>query len=110
MADQESVSDPVPSLPRVMTPKMVAEVWFCSETHVRKLIASGELRAFKVGNSLWRVLGTEVEKFERRHLVSPQARREPGGEDPEPNEPQARATRLDPMTRARLDNLRRNRP
>ena len=29
------------ALPRVMTPGMVAEVWHCSERHVRNLIASG---------------------------------------------------------------------
>ena len=52
------------ALPRVMTPLMVAEIWHCSERHVRNLIASGELPSFRAGGKLIRVRGEDVEAYE----------------------------------------------
>lgn len=45
------------SLPRVMTPGMVAELWHCSERHVRNLIATGDLPSFRLGGKLLRIRG-----------------------------------------------------
>jgi len=59
-----------------MTPKMVAERWHCSEKHVRKLIATGQLPHFKAVGKLIRLLKTEVEAFERQstdvHATTPE--------------------------------------
>lgn len=51
-------------LPRALTPRMVADLWHCSERHVRNLIASGELPSFRLGGKLLRVRGEDVEAFE----------------------------------------------
>ena len=50
--------------PNVFTPATLAAWWECSERHVRNLIDSGELRAFRLGGKLWRIRPQEVEAFE----------------------------------------------
>ena len=55
---------PEPS--RVMTPRMVAERWECSERHVRNLLEQGLLPYFRLGGKLIRILREDVAEFERR--------------------------------------------
>ncbi|MDX0911897.1 excisionase family DNA-binding protein [Sinorhizobium medicae] len=50
---------------RPFSPKTLAEHWDCSERHVRNLIASGEIRAFRLGGKLLRIPWDEVDRFER---------------------------------------------
>lgn len=40
---------------RPYTPASLAEEWACSERHVRNLIATGELEAFRLGEKLLRI-------------------------------------------------------
>lgn len=47
------------------TPKSLADHWECSERHIRKLIASGELPAFRLGGKLLRIKPEDVERFEQ---------------------------------------------
>lgn len=49
---------------RALTPAMVAERWMCSERHVRNMIATGELPAFRLGEKLLRIRPEDVEAFE----------------------------------------------
>lgn len=55
----------------VLTPAMVADLWMCSEKHVRNLISSGELRSFKLGDKLLRILGEDVIEFMTRGASPP---------------------------------------
>lgn len=66
VARHTPVSPRSADLSRPYTIAKLAERWRCSEHHVRQLIASGELRAFRIGAKLWRVPAAEVEDFERR--------------------------------------------
>lgn len=68
----------------VMTPKMVADRWMCSEQQVRKLIASGQLPHFKAGGKLIRLLKTEVEAYEWRTNGGSPASRENSASSGEP--------------------------
>jgi len=47
------------------TPKMLAERWACTESHIYNLIASSALRSFRVGARLVRVSVEEVHRWER---------------------------------------------
>lgn len=49
--------------PRPLTIETVADRWECSPSMVRKVINSGELGHFRVGN-LIRILAVDVEKYE----------------------------------------------
>lgn len=49
---------------QVFTPASLAERWECSERHVRNLIATGELRSFRLGGKLLRIRKEDVESFE----------------------------------------------
>ncbi len=53
----------------VYTPKMLAERWACSETHVRTLVRQNKLRAFRLGGKLLRIPEDAVEEFERGHTT-----------------------------------------
>ncbi len=44
--------------------KTLAERWGCSESHVRSMIAAGELKAFSIGGKLLRIAALEVERKE----------------------------------------------
>lgn len=53
------------SLPeRPYTPDTLAQRWTCTPQHVRKLIRTNMLRAFRIG-SLLRISADEVERYER---------------------------------------------
>lgn len=41
-----------PNKPQAFTPAMLAERWGCSERHIRKMISTGDLPAFRVGKLL----------------------------------------------------------
>lgn len=97
------------ALPRVMTPKMVAQEWGCTEHHVRKLIRNGELPSWRAGGTLIRVFGSDVEEYECRQrgksLTSAKSADTPShGETPAES---GTVTRLAPLTRARLNSVRR---
>ncbi|TPW26838.1 helix-turn-helix domain-containing protein [Pararhizobium mangrovi] len=47
----------------VYTPRTLAAEMACSERHVRNLIASGQLRAFRFGGKLLRIPKDAVEEF-----------------------------------------------
>ena len=49
----------------VLRPSDVAELWHCSEAHVRTLIRTGKLPAFRIGSKLLRVSRSDVEEYER---------------------------------------------
>lgn len=55
------------------TPEQVAERWGVSAGNVRKMLRAGTLKGFKVGTtgikSQWRVLQSEVERFEREGVA-----------------------------------------
>lgn len=57
--------------PKVFTPKTLAERWECSDKHVRNLIRSGQLPAFRLGEKLVRILKADVEQFERDQQMHP---------------------------------------
>ena len=89
-------------VPEVLTPRMVAERWAMSDKGVYNLIRSGKLRAFKLGGKLLRVTRAAVEECERAPASAP------AEDDPalsRDREGRGR-THLDPLTRAKLRNLR----
>lgn len=51
-------------IPIVFTPATLAERWACSERHVRNMIETGELPAFKLGGKLLRIRAVDVEMLE----------------------------------------------
>lgn len=53
-------------MPTYLTPRQVSERWNCSARHVRRLCASGELRAMRLGLEAWRIAVADVETFEQR--------------------------------------------
>ncbi|TGU43650.1 DNA-binding protein, partial [bacterium M00.F.Ca.ET.152.01.1.1] len=59
-----NVSRPAEVFPNVYTPAMLAERWACSERHIRNMIATGELPAFRLAGKLLRIRGADVERFE----------------------------------------------
>jgi excisionase family DNA binding protein len=90
----------------VFTPAALAREWACSERHIRNLVAAGQLRAFRLGGKLLRISSEEAEAFKCRQTIasdgSMDASASPGGETEGDT-----VTRLGPMTRARLNGLRR---
>lgn len=50
-----------------LTPRQVAERWSCSARHVRRLCASGELTAMRLGLDAWRIGVSAVEAYELAH-------------------------------------------
>jgi len=60
--------------PRPYTPEQLAERWDCAPAHVRKLITTGQLRAFAIGNRMFRVPEDAVEEFEKGQLAEPSSR------------------------------------
>lgn len=53
---------------KVTTPDRLARHWGCSPNHVRNLIHSGQLRAFKLGERLWRIPIEAIDEFEQQHM------------------------------------------
>ena len=56
------------NFPKVYTPAMLADRWTCSENHVRNLIPSGELPAFRLAGKFLRIRSEDVERFESHGL------------------------------------------
>lgn len=56
---------------RPFTPDQVAAVWGCSPNHVRNLIHRGELRAFRLGQRLFRIPADAIEEYERQQMTGP---------------------------------------
>lgn len=52
------------ALPRVFTPRTLAERWHCSERHVRNMIDRGEIRYFRLGGKLLRIPAESVNEAE----------------------------------------------
>lgn len=91
-------------MPNVYTPETLAERWCCSAKHIRNLIATGDIAAFRLGEKLLRIRGEAVEEFERDNEI--------GGGCVEELSPFSVSTtngsgaRMEPLTRAKLRNLR----
>ena len=49
----------------ILTVKMVSSGWKCRPAIVYSLVASGKLRAFRLGTRAYRVRLEEVERYER---------------------------------------------
>ena len=56
---------------RPYTPESLAERWECSPQHVRKMLADGRLKGFKLGSRMWRISTTEVAKVEGDQCEKP---------------------------------------
>lgn len=53
---------------RPLTPEQVAAYWGCSANHVRRLIHRGELRAFRLGDRLFRIPRDAIGEYEQRQM------------------------------------------
>jgi excisionase family DNA binding protein len=90
---------------RVFTPATLAQEWGCSERHVRNLVAAGQLRAFRLGSKLLRIPAEAVEEFACQHTASGTSE---GSSPSSSGESESgTVTALEPLTRARLNALRR---
>ena len=96
-------------IPNVFTPGMLAKRWECSEGHVRNMIASGTLPAFRLGGKLLRIKASDVERFECQTGGSPSLTENSASHGT--RETSADVIDLEPMTRRkrpaapRLDTL-----
>lgn len=54
---------------RAYTPDSLAAHWGCSAAHVRNLIHKGELRAFRLGKRLFRIMPDAVREYEEAQLA-----------------------------------------
>jgi excisionase family DNA binding protein len=90
----------------VYTPEMLAREWGCSARHVRNLVKSGELRAFRPGPKLIRIRAEWVEEYECRRSTkfNDCAENSPSSTSTPPEN--GTGTRLEPQTRLRLRTLR----
>lgn len=52
---------------RYLTPAIIAARWDCSAAHVRRLCASGELIALKIGERGWRITTEALAAYEATH-------------------------------------------
>ncbi|MBO1025650.1 helix-turn-helix domain-containing protein [Ochrobactrum sp. SD129] len=82
----------------LFTPATLAKRWECSEKHVRNLIKTGQLDAFRLGGKLYRIKQSAVEAFEAEATVDALPLTEPQMKPVE---------RLDPLKRLKLANLRK---
>ncbi|RUV89700.1 helix-turn-helix domain-containing protein [Mesorhizobium sp. M1A.F.Ca.IN.022.07.1.1] len=57
------------SRPNVYTPRTLAVEWGCSEHHIRNLINSGQLRAWRLGGKLLRINRQDAQEFESSRAV-----------------------------------------
>lgn len=62
--------------PAYYTPEQLAALWQCDRTTVRRRCASGEIRAFRIGD-LWRIPAEAVAEFEARTMTGPEPKPEP---------------------------------
>ena len=56
-----------------LRPIDVAERWQCSQAHVRALIKSGRLPAFKIGDKLLRIAPEALEEYEKCQITASSA-------------------------------------
>jgi excisionase family DNA binding protein len=90
------------------TPATLAAEWNCSEHHVRNLINRGELRAFRLGHKLFRIPAEAVEEFVQcRMTTQSESSKVNASSSTETVQENGAVTVLAPLTRARLDALRR---
>lgn len=71
----------------VYTPATLAKRWECSERHVRNMIASGDLPAFRLSGKLLRIRAVDVEALEARPIepgVTPELVDKPPRKKPQP--------------------------
>lgn len=54
---------------RAFTVASLAQEWECSEGAIRKLVAAGQLRSFRIG-TLIRIPADEVKRFECQNIAS----------------------------------------
>lgn len=84
-------------LPKSMTPATLAKRWSCSERHVRNMINTGELRCFRLGGRLIRILQEDIAAREASGSVpidEPIVAKPPSAEKPPRKKPAERlATR-----------------
>jgi excisionase family DNA binding protein len=57
-----------PAFRKPYTPETLAERWQCSANHIRKLIASGDLTAFRIGGKVFRIPAHAVDDYELRAI------------------------------------------
>lgn len=65
-----------------LTPREVADRWRCSARQVRRLCASGELVAMRLGLESWRIAVAAVEAYERANTRAGHADEAPKPEAP----------------------------
>ncbi len=65
------------------TPETLAGRWQCHHTTIRKMIARGELKSFRVGGTLLRIRARDVEEFERCQNTDSDATETNGLQSPE---------------------------
>lgn len=92
---------------RAYTPDTLAAEWQCSAKHVRKLIQSGKLRAFRLGGKLYRIPLEAVEDFQKCQLIGSGDSGDATSSSGEIPQASAEDTGLPQKTRARLIVLRR---
>lgn len=96
--------------PRVYKPNTLAKEWGCSERHVRNLIASGELRSWRLGGKLLRISPEAVREYECQQEAKSRGGSAVFGENGRSSGTSTASgdgTRLEPLTRAKLDSVRR---
>lgn len=91
--------------PRVYTPATLAKRWHCSERHIRNMIKNGNLGAFWLGGKLVRIPVAEVVRIEATPAVdAPESDTRFHAEETKPAQ---RVKRLDVITRAKIQELRK---
>lgn len=61
------------TIARVFTPEQVAQMWGCSDNHVRNLIKRGELKAFRLGNKLIRIPADALAEYQTCQITASDA-------------------------------------
>jgi excisionase family DNA binding protein len=91
------------SASRPYTPKILAAEWQCSERHIRNLINSGKLAAFRLGDRLLRIPPSAVEQYLCKNIVSDGLRAGSSSAHTTTPETGPTVTALTPEIRARLN-------
>jgi excisionase family DNA binding protein len=85
------------------TPETLALRWHCSPQHIRRMLADGRLRGFKLGGKLWRIVASEVARIEEgpcpiSDLVGTEESSPPSGMTKETIDSAARSARQIPFS------------
>src|SRR5205807_2282628 len=88
------------------TPATLAAEWGCSPRHVRNLVNSGQLRAFRLGQKLLRIPPDAVEEYEQCQATASAGSMANACSSTTTEPEQGIDTGLGPKTRARLRSLR----